>query len=194
MGRPSIRSQRRQEILDAFERCIIDLGLEGATLEKLSEYSGLARPLVRHHAGNRDELLEALTERFFARSSELLVGLAASLTPGRTADDLLDTLFTPYQDDVEQVLLAEALIAASRRDPLLAKRMWAWFEEFVDFVAVQIRKQIPTADEASVHDVAVGITGIYFNADSLKPLGASEVVAETSRRAARRLLSSLAAP
>ena len=71
--------------------------------------------------------------------------------------------------------------------------MWAWFEEFVDFVAGQIHKQIPTADEASVHDVAVGITGIYFNADSLKPLGASEAVAETSRRAARRLLSSLVA-
>ena len=125
MGRPGLRSQRRQEILDSFERCIIDLGTEGAAPEKLSEYSGLARPLVRHHhAGNRDDLLRALTDRFFARSSELLTEIAAAIAPPRAAADLLDTLFTPYQDDVEQVLLAEALIAAAQRDETLAKRMW----------------------------------------------------------------------
>ena len=168
------------------------MGLEGATLEKLSEYSGLARPLVRHHAGNRYELLDALTDRFFARSSELLTGMEETLTPQRAAADLLDTLFMSYQDDVEQVLLAEALLAASRRDEALAKRMWGWFEEFVDFVAAQIRKQYPAVDDAPVREVAIGITGIYFNADSLKPLGASEAVAQASRRAARKLLSTLA--
>ncbi len=192
MGRPSLRSKRRKEILDAFERCIVDFGIEGATLEKLSDYSGLARPLIRHHAGNRDELLDALTERFLARSSAHVTEMASALSGDLAAEDLVDTLFTPYRGDVEQVLLAEALIAASRHDEALSKRMWTWFEEFVEFVADQVRRQYPAADEAAVREVAIGITGIFFNADSLKPLGGSESVAESSRRAARRLLASLA--
>ena len=49
--------RRRQEYLDAFEKCVARYGIEGATLAKIAEIAGLARPLVRHNVGNRDTYL-----------------------------------------------------------------------------------------------------------------------------------------
>lgn len=191
MGRPSLQSERREQILDAFERCIIDFGIEGATLEKLAAYSGLARPLVRHHAGNREDLLEAVIERFFSRSEKLLGQIEAALVPERAADQLLELLFQPYQDDVDYILVAEALIATARHDARLAARMWDWYGDFAEFVARQVRNQFPQAVEDDVREVATGITGIYFSADSFKPLGDTEALAAESRRASKRLLRTL---
>ena len=34
MPRPSLKAQRSEEILDAYERCVARYGVEGATLEK----------------------------------------------------------------------------------------------------------------------------------------------------------------
>ena len=61
MPRPSVKDQRREEILTAFARCVALYGVEGATLEKIAAEAGIARPAVRHFVGNRDELVEALT-------------------------------------------------------------------------------------------------------------------------------------
>ncbi|MEO1142890.1 MAG: TetR/AcrR family transcriptional regulator, partial [Pseudomonadota bacterium] len=63
MARPDIKESRREQIIDAFEFCVARYGVEGATLAKTAEQAGLARPLVRHNVGNRDDLVDALTKR-----------------------------------------------------------------------------------------------------------------------------------
>ena len=44
MGRPSIKAERREQILDAYETCVARFGVGGASLEKIAETAGLARP------------------------------------------------------------------------------------------------------------------------------------------------------
>jgi len=68
MGRPSLKKERFEEILDAYEQCVARYGLAGATLEQVARQAGLARPLIRHHIGNRDDLVEALINRFINNS------------------------------------------------------------------------------------------------------------------------------
>ena len=69
MARPSLANTRREEILDALERCLARRGLEGTTLESVAAEAGVARPVIRHYFGNRDVLLKAALE---AAASEAL--------------------------------------------------------------------------------------------------------------------------
>ena len=60
MGRPSLANVRREQILDALERCLARDGLVGTTLEAVAEEAGVRRPVIRHYFGNRDELVAAV--------------------------------------------------------------------------------------------------------------------------------------
>lgn len=191
MGRPSVRDQRREQILDAFEACVARFGVEGASLEKIADAAGLARPLIRHNVGNRDELLNAFVDRFIARSDNAVAQMIAALPPDNPSETLIDWLFDPVYADAQSVIVAEALIAAAQNDLRLAKRMRHWTESFVSAVHGVLTRQHPSANLDDISAVAAGITGIYFNVESLIPLGPLTDIRNASKRAANLLLNIL---
>ena len=191
MGRPSVKEERREQILMAYETCVARFGVEGASLEKVAEEAGLARPLIRHNIGNREDLLAALVERFLDRSDRSVrVMIDALPTPG-SIHILIDWLFDSEYSNAQFVLVAEALIAASQNDPALATLMRNWTRDFVSTVRSVIELAYPATRADQLDAVAAGVTGIYFNTDSLAPLGEMPDMREASKRAAKMLVSHL---
>lgn len=193
MARPNVREERREQILDAYETCVARFGVEGASLEKVARQAGLARPLIRHNVGNRDDLLGALVDRFVSRSEQSVADMIAALPPESASETLVDYLFDPALADPQLVLVAEALIAAGQNDPNLADRMRDWTEGFVAAVQSVLSDEYPQAKATDLDAVAAGLTGIYFNIESLTPLGPATGIRNASKRAARLLLGSLEA-
>jgi len=124
MARPSLAAERRDQILDALERCLRRRGLEGTTLDAVAREAGVQRPLIRHYFGNRDELLAAAVARAVARHGrEIEAALAERPARGRRGRlaALLDHLFLggfgadPARDRIFRGLraAAEAVIAAA---------------------------------------------------------------------------------
>ena len=118
MGRPSVKEQRTEEILDAFARCVARYGLEGSTLEHIAAEAGVKRTILRHYVGNRDELVEALgrrVEREFLQATEALF---AWLPATGRIDKLVTVLFDPaWRTSSQDLAVAQALISASGRYP-----------------------------------------------------------------------------
>ncbi len=191
MGRPSVRDERREQILRAYETCVARFGVEGASLEKIAEEAGLARPLIRHNVGNRDDLLAALVDRFLSRSERSVQRMIDALPESRATETLIDWLFDPNYSDAQFVLVAEALIAASQEDPTLATLMKRWTREFIASVRGVVRSDAPNASGQELDAVAAGVAGIYFNTDSLTPMGDMADVRDASKRAALMLVSTL---
>lgn len=201
MARPSRKAERREEILDAFERCVARFGVEGATLERTAEEAGLARALIRHNAGNRDQLLTAMTARFLERTRQRTEEMAAALPHENRLEVLIDWLFDPAasaegsgreQDgSTHVVLVSEALIAASLSDPELAAKMRGWSAHFIGMLEKVAASACPNAPQGLVTAAAAGITGIYFNVESLRALGGIQTLAASSKRAALLLAASL---
>ena len=191
MGRPSLAAERREQILDAYEVCLARYGVEGATLEKVGEAAGLARPLIRHNIGNRDALLDAFVARFLERSAESLEELTQALPSLGGASALVDVLFDPRYSDAKAVLVAEALYSASQDRPELAERMRSWTEGFVKTIRSALAAEYSAAEPDQLDAVATGIVGLYFNAESISVLGAMDGMRDASRRAATLLLQSL---
>ena len=191
MPRPSVKAERTEEILDAFERCVARYGVEGATLERIAEEAGLRRSLLRHYIGNRDVLIDALTTRFLARSDAQVAAFFDGLPQTNRAAALLDVLFDAHYSDNHLALVAAALIAAAPNQHQLSDQLRQWTHDFVARIADELQQSFPSADAAACFDVAAGVSGIYFNVESLAPLGQIESLRHASKGAAERLVFSL---
>ena len=191
MARPTVKQQRREQILDAFEVCVGRYGVEGATLSRTADEANLARPLVRHNVGNREDLLKALTDRYLQSSRAKMASLFEALPDDNAADTLIDRLFDPKQSDTKLVQVASALIKASSGNPYLAKQMRRWLDGFISMLNDLLAKEFQNADPVDVAAVAAGVTGIYFNVEALYPLGDVRALLASSKRAASILIRSL---
>ena len=191
LARPDIKNDRREQILDAFETCVARYGLEGATLAKVAEIAGLARPLIRHNVGNREDLLEALVDRFLSQSRASMEDLLAMLPMENRMRVLIDTLFDPYYANPRLVQVFNALSAGAPEDLELAQKLRDWLQEFVERLENEIARNYPGALEQRVKAVASGLTGIYFNVEALYPISISKEFVAASRDAALMLVGAL---
>lgn len=192
MPRPSKKEQRREEILDAYERCVIRYGVEGATLQRVADASGLARPLLHHNLGNRDDLLAALIARYEARLEGEDSAFRQLLPTEDRCRAMLDLLFDArYASDYSDLLLYQALLVAAQEHESLHTMLRRWYEKFVDDVAREIAAECPGAPGADVRVVALGIVALYFNVDAMATLVPDTGLHRDSHAAARRLLETL---
>lgn len=122
MGRPSLRQERRAEILTALTRVLAAHGAEGATVQRVAAEAGFSPGLLHHHFEDKremiDALLGALVARFRARTREteaddpvLAYGLAA-LSLGKGSDP---TAARAWVGVLAEALRQPALFARVRR-------------------------------------------------------------------------------
>jgi AcrR family transcriptional regulator len=83
MGRPSLAESRRAQILDAYEECVLQFGMEASSLEAIADQAGIKRSVVRHYMGNRAELRRAFVERIISTRYARLPGSARRPTTRR---------------------------------------------------------------------------------------------------------------
>ena len=192
MARPSVKEERTEAILDAFERCIARFGVEGASLQRIADEAGLARALLRHHVGNREELIAVLARRFADRTAAEMADFLAELPAAGRLQAMIDVLFDArYASPDSEVIVAEALIAAARTRPALRTIILRWYDDFEAALAGELRAAYPAAADEAVGAVATGLTGIYFNVDSLTSLDPPEALRKRARAAALRLIGTL---
>lgn len=130
MGRRSNTSERRDQILDAFECCILRTGVKGVTLECVAEQAGLRRSLIRYHIGNRDALLKALCSRFDKSFSKDLEKLSKAMPQSNVKAPLIQSLFYPDEGfDKHSVKVAIELDVIRSLHSLNGLNSEGWFEK-----------------------------------------------------------------
>ena len=193
MPRPDLTEERTEQILDAFEVCIVRSGLNGTSLEQVAVEAGVKQSIIRHYIGNRGDLIVALARRLVDRYRGELRDLPSYLGEESRIDDLIEWLFPPpSRDSFTDVLLVEALIAVAETDSQIRQLMTALVSETVDAVAAQIALEFPAPEKRRVWTVAYGVVGLSFNDQSLARLSPPRDYQESAREASRALLDSLA--
>lgn len=121
MGRPSVRTARRQQILDAFARVLAEHGYAGATIAAVAAEAELAPGLIHHHFASKSELLECLLVELGSRFRTRLAHYE------RGGDALLAYADAALKLDGRADLTAAkcwvSLFAEALRDPTLFERM-----------------------------------------------------------------------
>lgn len=199
MGRPSKKEQRTEEILDAFYRCVARYGLEGSTLEFIATEASLKRSLVRHYVGNRESLVDQLVDRVLTYSSvhwEAFLENVPSVDESQGSQEvfieyILEGLFSEQHSDAEYILVIESLIFSANHNPVLRKKMQQWLQRFTDDIGRILGEVFSDKTELDIKAVAFGVISIYFNLDSLSPLGMNHIYRKPAHNAACLLIHSL---
>lgn len=191
-GRPSNRDERYEQVMHALVRTVARFGLEGASLSSIAKEAGMTRPLVRHHLGNRDEILTALQDYVLHSFEEQTVQMVDALPHERAGYSLIEILFSPVaSSDVELIMAFSALTASSADDPALRKSCREVVLKFETAVADVLKADHPKASEQQIHDAAHQITALYFNVTSLSPLEMPDTWSKTAHRIALRIIEGL---
>ncbi|MEO1082085.1 MAG: TetR family transcriptional regulator [Pseudomonadota bacterium] len=192
MARPSKKAERREEIIDAYTRCVARVGVAGATVQSVADESGLARPLLHHFVGNRDDLLQALTDRLETRAQEEGRKLRHYLPESQRCAYLLEYLFDHrYATNAQDAQLYQALLFAANDHPALRPILLRWHAGIVEEIAAELALEHPQASTESINQVALGIAALYLNADSIAALAPATTIFNEAKLAAKRLLETL---
>lgn len=110
MARPRSEEARRRAV-DAAVDAMLDLGVEGTTVEEIAARSGVAKSTLYRHFGTREQLL--------AEAVRSCIVELPTPDSGTLAEDLTQ-LFTRYDGSRDEVRLNELfpmLVDAARREP-----------------------------------------------------------------------------
>jgi AcrR family transcriptional regulator len=170
MARPRIGEERREEILTAFERCVVRKGLLATTLADVAEEAGQPRSLVRYFIGNRDDMVAKLLDRMLERSRAQLRAVQAERGPNLT-DAIVDLVFEKlFADEVSNIVMVE-LWYLSMRDEAVGTRIARTYRRLIEELARQMVEDGRGADDGDTFDRAYTIVSIAMGDAVFRKMG-----------------------
>ncbi len=192
MGRKSLADERSEEILDAFERCVIRFGIDGTSLEQIADEANMKRSILRHYIGNRDALVDALVERVTQRFRQEVSRGLASIPSQASSVALLDFLFTPTDpSNGNDRIVIDVLITAKGRFPNAKRLLIEMFESWINELAEILQHYYSNATADRCRAVAYSILSMTLMNDSFLWLGLDQQHEKGARLCAEALLQTL---
>ena len=170
MARPCVAEQRREEILTAFEACVVRNGIDNTTLDDIAKEAGQPRSLVRYFVGNRAELVTLLIDRVLERSEEQLKALrdvGGADARVKLVDFLLNDLFA---EPITGKLIAELWHLSVRSEPIRV-RLAAVYRRVVYEIAKHASPPVRKGQAPANLDTVLAVFSLGLGASILKHFG-----------------------
>jgi len=184
MGRPSVRAERRAQILEAFARVLAAHGYAGATIAAVAEEAGVARGLVHHHFTDKADLLASLLQELidrFRRRTRAIQESADPLSAYAAAAVRLDATADAVAARCWVGVLAEAV-----RDPALFAQVRRLLDAEIEAIRRRSSHRLTPQDAGAVLAFIIG--ALVFGAF------APRKTAGFAAPALQRLIESVPAP
>lgn len=192
MARPQMGDERREQILAAFEACVMRKGLAKTTLTDVAAQSGLPRSLVRYFVGNRADMVDLLIDRMIERAEDGVARLRPK-SRAMTTHDLVDVLFTnTFTNDVTNTVVNELWYLAERDDEM-RDRLRAMYDRITRMLSTQMEKDGLGGSPQARRDAAYAILSLTYGNEAFQFLGLSGGKRAAALAAARSLLDTMAA-
>ena len=150
MGRPSLRHERRGQIVRAFGRVLAQHGYAGATMIAVADEAGVSAGLLHHHFCNKRDMLNALLDdlmRDFSARTRSPDNHVSSWVSGALGQESGDEIIARCWVGI----FGEAL-----RDPALFQRLQRLIGDEVAALRGRPGHQLKTDEASSMISFAVG--------------------------------------
>lgn len=195
MARPSLKAEKTEHILQAYEHCIGKYGVEGATLKKVAEEAGIARPLLRHYVGNQQDLLSKSIERYFTRQQKNTIDPQKIKSVEELLDFLFDQKYLAKPDTAytltNDIMIASAFTLEAQHSPIIKEKIKNWFEQLKINLYTLLSNLFPHKKTCTIKAASTGIIGIYFNFYAMKHIDDTTEFIEQSKLSIEIILQSL---
>lgn len=190
MARPQMGDERREQILEAFEKCVIRKGVAKTTLSDVAEESDLPRSLVRYFVGNRADMVDLLINRMIERAEDGLAHLRPKSRP-QTTQDFVDFLFeNTFANDVSNNVVGE-LWYMSERDESIRTRLAAMYGRVIHLMVAQMEADGIGSSASQRRDAANIILSLVYGQASFRELGMTGMAGKAAHAHALTIIDTL---
>ncbi len=190
MGRKSLAETRINEILDAFEDCIIKNGIDYCSLEQIAVHANMKRSIIRHYIGNKDEVLNAMVSRFISNyQAEMKLGILL-LKKEKLITELLKNIFKTGSSQSDDIIIA-ALWAKQGHNADIKKLLQSFYTELEKLFAEALSYSYPKASKTKVDKVAYILLCLMDSHSSMLALDLKTAKTNTLFQLAQQIVEGL---
>jgi len=189
MGRKSLKDERISQILDAFNHCLQQHGLEGTTLEKIAQQAGLARRMILHYIGRKEDVVDMAVERICNNFMADGMTYIDQATKQNRLQASLDYLFSEKFNQHPNVLSVAALLPASLYNPRIQVAVQKIYSVFLELLVSELAQMFPNQQPSNIRLTAYNIVCLSFGGGWMDNIGISGDM--SNRVLANTLLSDL---
>jgi AcrR family transcriptional regulator len=154
--------ERREQILAAVERCIVEYGVAETTLARVADDAGVPRSLIHHYLGTREEMLRAAASRTITNVVRTVrKGIEESDGDGRSdLERCFDVMFGPRLQDRGIAVVIDELNGAAVRDEYVRGLVAGMYGAFVSEFERALGDSFPDAPVDRCRTVAHAIVAL----------------------------------
>ncbi|MEM8862460.1 MAG: TetR/AcrR family transcriptional regulator [Chloroflexota bacterium] len=165
MGRKSLAEERTNQILDAYEQCIIQHGLEGATLQRTADHANVNLGMIHHYIGRRDDLLQAMVTRLIERIQAEMDEFYRYTAEEDRLPELLVYFFESEEDQDDRVV--EALYVSGGDHPAVQTALSRINGLFQSIWAQEINRLHPAQTDQRCNEIALAVLALAYSSEIL---------------------------
>ncbi|MEM9151906.1 MAG: TetR/AcrR family transcriptional regulator [Cyanobacteria bacterium P01_F01_bin.3] len=191
MGRRSLAAERREDILDAFESCILERGIQGSSFQNIAQVLGMDRNIISHYFGNREALVDAMTQRivddFDSRMNEALENLEQSVG----VIELVDA-FYGQKDSIERTeILWTEILAYATRSETVRNRLRQSYNKMFGVVGEVLKHKYPNVPKKQLQAAVYTIATLLDRSPTFEWIGVKGSPLKSAKAAIKKVLESL---
>jgi TetR/AcrR family transcriptional repressor of bet genes len=189
MGRPSLRSIRQEELLDAVVGIITSKGVAGLTVADVAKLAGTQSSKVHHYLGSREEMISAAVGRALISVEEIVLNALTSIEPENRLEAQIEILFGASLLEPHINQLIDQLIAASYLDETIRINVSRMYQRFLEILIESFELAVPNLPAGERHQAAHTILALAHATPTFEWLSLDSENIHEGRLAAEKIVS-----
>jgi AcrR family transcriptional regulator len=185
-----LAAERREDILDAFEHCILERGIQGSSFQRIAQMLGMDRNIISHYFGNRDALVDAMTQRivdgFDSRMREMM-----NLEQSTSVMALVDVFYGENDSREKTEILWAEIVAYSARSEFVRNRLRQSYDKLFCTVGKTLKREYPNAPEKQLQTAIYTVATLLDRSPTFEWIGVKGSPIKSAKVAIEKMLENL---
>ena len=191
MGRKSLAAERRMDILNAFEQCILERGIEGTSFQHIAQVLGMDRKMISHYFGNREALIDAMTQRIDNRFNSRMNETLANLEQSASIIELLETFYEQNEANEQTEILWAEITAYATRSEAVRDRLRQSYDRMLWSIGEALKREYPDVPKKHFQAAIYTIAILIERSSMFEWLGVKGASVKSVKTAIEKVLESL---
>jgi len=191
VGRKSLKTQKVSNILDAFEACIKRQGLQGTTLDDIAKEAQMARRMVRHYTGNKEQLVALGVARIIEKFNQSAFSIIDQHNTKNRLETGLDYLFSEAFNTHDATQSIAALLPVSFHDEQVKAALKTIYDTLQYNIDSEIAIAKPNADPKIRQRTSYNIMCLAFGGGWMLNLGFNPSLNQQNKLVAQQLIAQM---
>lgn len=191
MGRRSVAAEKRVQIVEAFCDCVIDLGIDKASMGEVASRVGIDRSTMHYYFKAREDLVVEASNHIAGFYVTRIQEAVAALDVTSRARSLVELLFGPNFHDPRRSVLLDEFSTLGNRQPLFQDQIKTIYAAMEDSVMEVFRESLPNVPDKARKDLVYTLMALCEGTTVFMALGLPKAQRLATRRAALQLLSQI---